>query len=273
MKSNGSICIIGGYDSLSRSYFKELKIKYKSVIFVNLLKKNYSSKDLYNYQIFELKKILNLLKLNNVSEIIFLGKITRPNLKDLKNDGVIEKYFPMLLKAYKKGDGSILKSVIKIFKEKKFNIVSPLKYSDKFTINREIISNNYKNDDHFDIKKSVQLLDELSKFDNAQSVVIINGYIMAIEAVEGTDSLLRRVRKIRIELNQLANKSGFLTKKPKKNQSKLIDLPVIGPKTIKLIKKANLKGLAIDLKNTIIYNKKEVLRLVDQLELTVYDLQ
>ncbi len=272
MKNNASICIIGGYDALARSYFKELKKNHKSVIFINLQSNIYHDNNLYNFKIFELKRILDLLKLKNISEIVFLGKIHRPNLSDFKSDGIVDKYIPLLLKAYKKGDGFVLSSVIKIFKEYKYNAISPLKYSDKFTLNHQSIDYNDSKKSQIDIKKSIDLLNELSKFDNAQSSVCVNGYILAIEAAEGTDALLKRVFEIRKKLNQLSIKSGYLTKKLKNNQSKLIDLPVIGPKTIKLIKKANLEGLAIDCKNTLVYRKQEVLKLISEFDLKIYNI-
>tara|TARA_Y200000002_G_scaffold104083_1_gene84797 strand:- start:412 stop:1233 length:822 start_codon:yes stop_codon:yes gene_type:complete len=269
MKSNISLCVIGGYDPLARAYFKYLKKEYKSTCFINLLNNNFTEKGLYNFKIYQLKKILDLLKYKKVNEIIFLGKITRPNLTEFIKDGIIENYIPLLLSAYKSGDGAVLDTVINIFKEQNYKIVSPLKYSNEFTLIEDHINVNYDSEDDIDIKKSSDLLNELSKYDNAQSVVSINGYIIAIEAAEGTDALLRRVRSVRKDLGQLGNKSGFFTKKPKKNQSKLIDLPVVGPTTIKLIKRANLKGLAIDFSNTMIYKKKEVLKLINEFNLTI----
>ena len=84
--------------------------------------------------------------------------------------------------------------------------------------------------------------------------------------------MLNRSRQLRKDLDQLKNKSGFLVKKIKKSQSKFIDLPVVGPKTINLIKKANLKGLAIDIKNTLIYKKDDFLRLAKEYDLIIYDI-
>ena len=112
----------------------------------------------------------------------------------------------------------------------------------------------------------------MSEFDNAQSVICAEGYIIGIEAVEGTDALLNRSRQLRKDLNQLETKSGFLVKKIKKSQSQFIDLPVVGPRTISLIKRANLKGLAIDIKNTLIYKKNDVLRLVKEYDLIIYNI-
>ena len=272
MVNNSAICIIGGYDELSKSLFKILINKYKSTIFINLLRKTYKDKNLYNYNIFELKKILNLLKQQNVKDIIFLGKIVRPDLSKFKNDGIVENYIPNLVEAYKKGDGAVLDAVLDIFKEHNFRAVSPFKYCEDLNLSDSDVLKKYKKEDIIDINKSSKLLDALSEFDNAQSVVCAEGYIIAIEAVEGTDALLNRSRQLRKDLDQLKIKSGFLVKKIKKSQSRFIDLPVVGPKTINLIKKANLKGLAIDIKNTLIYKKDDFLRLAKEYELIIYDI-
>ena len=272
MVNNSAICIIGGYDKLSKSIFKILKNKKKSTIFINLLSTTYHDKNLYNYNIFELKKILDLLKVQNVKEIIFLGKISRPDLSKFKNDGIVENYIPNLVDAYQKGDGAVLDAVVDIFKQHNFRAVSPLKYCEDLSLSNSDVLKKYKKEDIIDIKKSIKLLDTLSEFDNAQSVVCAEGYIIAIEAVEGTDALLNRSWQLRKDLDQLKTKSGFLVKNVKKNQSRLIDLPVVGPKTISLIKKANLKGLAIDIKNTLIYKKEEFLRLAKEYDLIIYDI-
>jgi len=272
MKNDTSISIIGGYDELSKSLFKNLKKKYKSTIFINLISTNNHDKNLYNFKIFELKKIFKILKLKKVKDVIFLGKIARPDLSNFKNDGIVEHYIPKLLEAYKKGDGAILDAVVDIFKEHNFRAVSPFKYCDNLNLSNSDVLNKCKKEDIMDIKKSSDLLDVLSEFDNAQSVVCVDGYIIAIEAVEGTDSLLRRTWQIRKDLDLLKIKSGFLVKKIKNYQSKFIDLPVVGPMTIKLIKKANLKGLAIDIKSTIIYKKEDFLKLAKKYDLTIYNI-
>ena len=272
MANNSTICIIGGYDELSKYLFKKLKNKYKSTIFINLLNTTYRDKNLYNYNIFELKKILELLKIRKVKDIIFLGKILRPDLGKFKNDGIVENYIPNLIDAYKKGDGAVLDAVVDIFKEHNFRATSPFKYCDDLRLRNNDVLKKYKKEDIIDIKKSSKLLDTLSEFDNAQSVVCAEGYIIAIEAVEGTDALLNRSWQLRKELDQLKTKSGFLVKKIKERQSRFVDLPVVGPKTINLIKKANLKGLAIDIKNTLIYKKDNFLRLAKEYELIIYDI-
>ena len=259
MKNNQPLAIIGGYDMISRNFFLESKKYNNNSIFINLNDNKIKNKQIYNLKIFQLKKIFDILKKNKIKHLLFLGKINRPNLSLIKNDGEIEKYIPILIKSYQQGDGMILSSVLEIFIQNGFKIISPRDFTKSF-----LFSVN-------ELDKSIKLLNAISKFDNAQSVVCINGYIIAIEAAEGTDNLLNRVFDVRKNLNQTKSKAGILTKIPKKNQSKLIDLPVIGLETFRLIKKANLNGIAIQPKYTLVNEKIKVLQYAKKYDLKIYD--
>ena len=272
IQSSSSLCIIGGYDLLSKSFFSEVKSKHYNSIFINVNEKQINKKSIYNYEIFELKKIINTLKKHKVRDILFIGKINRPNLSEFKNDGEIEKHLPSLIKAYRKGDGFVLATVIKIFEKKGYNILSPLEISNKFFLAKKDLSRLSGKADKYDINKSVKILNDLSRYDNAQAMVIVNGYILAIEAAEGTDDLLKRTAIVRKKLKQLELSAGFLVKIPKKNQSKLIDLPVIGLKTLNLVKKANLSGIAINAKFTIIKNKIKFMKLAREYSINIYNI-
>ena len=271
MKDSQPLAIIGGYDMISKAFFTESKKINNNSIFINLNNNKIKNKKIYNYKIFQLNKIFETLKINKIKNLLFLGKINRPNLSQVKNDGEIEKYIPLLLNSYQQGDGKILSSVLEIFTQNGFKIISPIEISKSFFFNTVELDelNNYK--DVIDINKSKKLLNEISKFDNAQAVVCISGYIIAIEAVEGTDNLLNRVFDVRKNLNQLKNKAGMLIKIPKKNQSKLVDLPVIGLNTLRLIKKANLNGIAIYPKYTLVHEKIKVLHYAKKYDLKIYD--
>ena len=77
--------------------------------------------------------------------MVFLGKINRPNLSDFKNDGIVENYLPLLMESFKKGDGNILSTVVKIFAQNGFNVLSPKKISKNFFLSKaEIASSTNK---------------------------------------------------------------------------------------------------------------------------------
>ena len=273
MKNNQPTAIIGGFDLIARSFYTKIKLVNKKSIFINVQRKEIRGDRVFNFDIFQLKKILDTLSKYKIVNLLFLGKIDRPDLLNFKPDGEIEKYIPELVNSYKKGDGNILLSILKIFKKKGYNILSPRKISDSFFLKKNEMSDRILVNDKYDLKKSIKVLNDLSKYDNAQSIVCVNGYIIAIEAVEGTDDLLLRTAKMRKRLNQIDKKSGLLTKIPKKTQSRLVDLPVIGPKTLKLAKMANLNGIAINPKLTIVYNKTKFLKFARDNSLQIYDLK
>ena len=255
-KNSSNIAILGGNDKLTNSFYKDCLKNYNSVVYINFSDKVLSGNKYlkYNLKIFELAKCFNILIDNKVKELVLLGKLSRPNLSNFKLDGIVDKYIKDLINAYKQGDGEILELVISIFHKNGFNCVSPSRVSSNFDFLylKENLIFNEKSSDKSDLKKSVNILNSISKYDNAQSIVILNGYILAIEAAEGTDSMLDRVYKIKKRLNLLSNKDGILVKLPKSGQSLKIDLPVIGPKTVDLVKKANLNSMAICQKNTIV---------------------
>ena len=260
MATKGNVCIMGGYDNLSKSFFDDLQKSKKHSIFINFNKSKLKNKNIFNLEVYELKKILHLLKLKKVSKIIFLGKINRPNLNNFKLDGEVDKHLPILYNAYKKGDDFLLKSILNIFKKYGYLIKSPLDLSTSYLLDKKDLKANPDFRTKMDIKKGKDILFALSKFDNAQSIVIIDGYIHAIEAAEGTDQMLKRVIEIRKKNKTIDEKNGVLIKIAKKNQSRLVDLPVLGPKTIEIASKANLASIALDPLSTLILNKETFLK-------------
>ena len=87
----------------------------------------------------------------------------------------------------------ILSSVLEIFIQNGFRIISPREVSKSFFFNSEELDILNSDNDAIDVDKSKKLLNEISKYDNAQAIVCVSGYIIAIEAAEGTDNLLTRL--------------------------------------------------------------------------------
>ncbi len=271
MKKN-NVAFIGGYEPLTAKIFKNSKNFYKDPIFIDLSSSNIpKEKKIFSLKIYEFSKIIQLLNKFNIRDVCLIGKVDRPNLTNIKFDDVLTKYISQIMDEYKKGDGQILNLIITILKKEGLKLKSLKSVDKSFYFGSEdyelIFKNNYYDKD--DVSKGVSLLNNISKFDNAQSVVISNGYILGIEATEGTDSLLKRVsfEKKKLKLNK---REGVLIKISKKNQSDLVDNPVIGPTTIKNAIKANLNGIAIKKNDTIIFDKIKILKMLKENKLNLY---
>ena len=94
----------------------------------------------------------------------------------------------------------------------------------------------------------------LSPEDIGQGVAIENGLVLGIETLQGTNELLKFVAKTPAHLRK-TNLSGIFVKRPKINQDLRVDMPVIGPETIRLACKAGLSGLVVSPLSVIVLDK------------------
>src|SRR5207253_6521217 len=84
-----------------------------------------------------------------------------------------------------------------------------------------------------DIARGRAVLTALGPFDIGQAAVVIDGHVVAVEDIEGTDALLARVARLREEGRiRAATGRGVLVKVPKSGQDLRFDLPTIGPRTL-----------------------------------------
>ena len=256
-KKIDNLALIGGSNDLPLFAFGSIKKKFKKFIYINISinnkKKLPKNRFIYNLKIFELEKCIDLLRSNKITHICFLGSVSRPDLTTFKLDKILSKYMSSLLIASSEGDGSILNNIVNIFKNegfitKSFIDVFPNQYL--LDEEREMLSITEKND----VDKGVSLLKTLSKFDNAQSCAISNGYILAIEAVEGTDKMLSRINSIKKKISRDIVE-GVLIKMPKTDQNLKIDLPTVGLNTLQMMYRNKLNVLAVVKDLTIVVEK------------------
>ena len=98
--------------------------------------------------------------------------------------------------------------------------------------------------------KGLRIFKKIGEADIGQSLVVQNQLVIGIECFEGTDELIKRCDKYK--------KSGdkkILIKLSKYNQHSILDVPTIGIKTLKNLKKHNYEGLFIEKNNCIILDK------------------
>jgi len=255
------IGIFAGNGLFPKEIIKSLKEKKIDHIIINLSNKNY--KGSYKVNLGKFGKILNILKSNKVKEVIFSGKIIRPNFSNLKFDLTSLRYIPKLKSAFKKGDGGLLNFASNILNDHNIKVIHSHKYSKELLLDKLVTKKKPSTADKLDFNKANSILKSLSKFDNAQAIIVDNGYILSIEAAEGTDLMIQRTINIKKKIS-INKKSGVLVKLPKKGQSLNYDLPTIGLKTIKLCLKANLSGIFLLKNNNIFLDREKSIELANK---------
>lgn len=191
---------------------------------------------------------------HGVTHICFAGAIKRPSILSLKLDNLGKELFKQYF-AKVGGDNSLLSLIVNLFETRYGFKVVGAHAIDKSIIAdifpTQVIPSNYG----LDIKLGFKIAKQIGSLDIGQSLVIQQQMIIAVEAVEGTDNLIKRSKY----LLKKAGSKGILIKVKKPNQETRIDLPTIGINTIKNIKKAGLAGIAVEKGSTIILNPKEII--------------
>ncbi len=225
---------------------KRLKKKYFIIDFSknSKFKKNINS---HRISIGKFGKILNLIKEKNSKKVLFAGKIAKPKFSSLRLDLKGIYYMPGVIKAAKKGDAAIIKSIIKILNKEGINVISSISFNPELALK----SGNYtklkpNRRDFLSIKKGVKYFNKLNELDHVQALIVKDNKIVAKEGKEGTRKMLAKLKK---------KTQAILIKFPKKKQDLRMDLPVIGLQTLKDCKKFGLKGIILKSKKNIILDK------------------
>ena len=229
---------------------KKKKIKY---FIIDLTKNNKFKKDKNSFfiSIGKFGKILKLIHSKKCKKVIFAGNISKPKISSLKLDLKGIYYMPRIIKASKLGDAAILKELIKILSEQKIKVIKLNFFNPELTLSK----GNYtklkpSKLDILDIKKGISYLNKLNAHNHTQGIVLRNGKVIAKETSKGTQKMLQKIKKNKID-------AGMLIKFPKKKQDLRADLPTIGLETIKDCNLAGLKGIVLKSKENIILDRNK----------------
>ena len=214
-------------------------------------------------------KILDHLKKHNIKKIVFAGNIKRPSLKELQVDWVGAKWLKTLGIKALKGDDALLSGILELLQKEGFEILKPSDFLDNLMLPAGILTKVAPTpDDYLDIERGVQILKTLSPLDVGQSIVVQQGLVLGIEAIEGTKTLIERCASLKRE-----GSGGVLVKMAKTTQNKKIDLPTIGPETIDGLKKAGFVGIAAEAKVTQVIDFEQTVKLANEMGLFIVEIK
>ena len=215
---------------------------------------------------------VRLLRQAGCSEVTLAGTVARPDFSKLKLDRLGAQYIATILAAARKGDDALLRAVVSIFERQGFRVagtsditrglLAPAGALGRFEPGPEELP---------DIQHGFRVVNALGALDIGQAAAVAGGLVLAVEAAEGTDALLKRVADLPAALRgtTLARR-GVMVKAVKPHQEKRVDLPVIGVRTIELASAAGLAGIALQSEGVLILNRPRVIELADNAGLFVY---
>jgi len=95
---------------------------------------------------------------------------------------------------------------------------------------------------------------EIARLDIGQTIVVKNGTVLAVEALEGTNDAIKRG-------GGLAREGAIIVKVAKPNQDMRFDVPVIGVETIRIATEARVRVIAVEAGKTLLLERELILEL------------
>jgi hypothetical protein len=209
-----------------------------------------------------LSKLIDICHKERISQVMMCGQVKHakifsaivPDLKLVKLLASIET----------KDTEGLIGGVIKVLNDEGIELLdSTLLLKDLLAPAGVLTRRKPSNDEERDIAYGRRIAAALSEHDIGQSVAIAERACVAVEAMEGTDAMLRRAASL------VEGKPLCLVKGSRRRQHMLYDVPVIGPQTIAVMRETGTTALALDAGRTLLLDQAEILRQADAAEITI----
>ncbi|MDD3288793.1 MAG: UDP-2,3-diacylglucosamine diphosphatase LpxI [Alphaproteobacteria bacterium] len=200
-----------------------------------------------------------------IKELVMIGRVRRPSLAEIKPDVLALKMLPRIgINIF--GDDALLVSIGKIIeKETGAKIVGAHEVVEDILAAGGCLTRKLPDEVAMaDIRRGVEVARELGRLDVGQSVVVQQGLVLGVEAIEGTDALISRCEELRRE-----GLGGVLVKVAKPQQDNRYDLPAIGPDTVSAAAAAGLRGIAVEAGRSIIIEREKTISQADNLKIFI----
>jgi DUF1009 family protein len=120
-----------------------------------------------------------------------------------------------------------------------------------------VLTRHAPSDRHWeDIRFGIHVAKEVGRLGIGQTVVVKNGMVIAVEAVEGTDEAIKRG-------GSLARSGCVVIKVSKPKQDLRFDVPAVGVETVKILRQAGAVALALEAGKTLLLEKDALLAEAD----------
>jgi len=204
--------------------------------------------------------------------VVLLGQVARPDLKTLQLDDVAMTMLPAILAAMPHGDDALLRAVLSEHEKAGFRVVGAEQAMSDLLAQPGAWGAVTPNTSQLaDITKAAKVASASGAFDIGQGVVVCDGLVLAVEAQEGTDAMLRRVGELPTTIRGTPQaRRGVLLKRPKPIQERRIDLPTIGVRTIEGAANAGLAGVAVEAQGALAVRRADIIAAANRAGIFVY---
>jgi len=213
----------------------------------------------------QINRLIKFFKKNQITQAVMLGSINKTNIfKDIRPD---LKALSFIAKTIKTHDNTVLTSFADLLLKEGIEIL-PSTFMLPELISPVGCWTKIKPDkaQKKDIIQGWKIAKGIGKLDIGQCLVISNGTVLAVEAIDGTDATIKRG-------GPLSEKTGaVVVKLSKPSQDLRFDLPSSGIQTIESMHEAGARVLALEAKKSISFDRDAMIALADKYKISIIGL-
>jgi hypothetical protein len=208
------------------------------------------------YRLGQAGKTIKFLKSSGVERVVLIGKIAKKVVfRDLIFDTVGLK---IMARAAVKSDSAIMISIIEELESAGLVVEKQTDWIGDLMPGRGVVGKAEPSKRGLeDMKFGMKICSYLAGEDVGQTMIVKEGVVAAVEAVEGTDEAIERGCK-------LAGKGAVMVKMSRPNQDLRFDIPAIGVETVKQLKHHKAEGVGFEAGRVVIVNMNETIAAADK---------
>jgi UDP-2,3-diacylglucosamine hydrolase len=214
----------------------------------------------------QLGRATKLFRDEGCRDLLFIGTLVRPALSEVRLDFGTLRAIGKIWASFRGGDDHLLSGIGRIMEGQGFRMVGIKDVAPDLLLPEGCLTGARPDERaQADIARGREVLAALSPFDIGQAAVVIDGHVVGVEDIEGTDGLLGRIARLREQGRiRVPAGRGVLVKAPKAGQDLRYDLPTIGPRTVEGAANAKLAGIAVVAGNTIAADPQGMIEAADK---------
>ena len=226
--------------------------------------------DVLRFRLERLVPFLDHLRDAGVTQAVFAGGVHRPRLDPALIDPATMQLLPRIMAAMQQGDDGTLREVIALMGEWGITVIGAQDVCPDLVAAPGVLGPHApKAGDKQDAARGFEILRLLGGADIGQGCIVARGQCLAVEALPGTDAMLAHLGQLRRDGVALPE-GGVFCKAPKPGQDRRIDLPALGPQTLRAAHACGLRGIAFEAGGVLLIERAEMEALAEELGLFLW---
>ena len=208
----------------------------------------------------QLNRLLKFLRAQNVHHAMMAGQIAPKNLFDLRPDW---KALMLLGKLKQRNAESIFVAIANELAAIDVMLLPATTFLEDSLASPGLLAGpKLSQQEQDDVELGWKIAKEIACLDIGQTIIVRNGTVVAVEALEGTNEAMRRG-------GELAGSSAVMVKVAKPNQDMRFDVPVMGVETIRIAAETRLRVIAVEAGKTLLLERNAIVDLANRSKISI----